>query len=77
VKLSNCARRHDQQKEGKDARLDRKRAERDLLVAEHACDADHSAVKDGEREQRLRNSSRGSLRLLRRGLNLSRHGRQA
>ena len=38
--------------EGEDARLHRKRAKRDLLVAEHAGDADHAAVEDGESEQR-------------------------
>ncbi len=55
----------DEQQEGEDPRLDReragadhvptrKRAERDLLVAEHAGDADHAAVEDREKEERAR-----------------------
>ena len=51
MQLGDRARGDDQQQEGEDAGLDRERAERDLLVAEHAGDADHAAVEDGEGEQ--------------------------
>ena len=51
VKFGDRARGHDQQQEGEDTGLDRERAERDLLVAEHARDAHHAAVEDGEGEQ--------------------------
>ena len=50
--LGDRARRDDQHQEGEDARLDRERPERDLLVAEHAGDADHAAVEDREGEER-------------------------
>ena len=51
VQLGDRARRDDQHQEGEDPGLDRERPERDLLVAEHAGDADHAAVEDGEGEQ--------------------------
>jgi hypothetical protein len=51
VKLGDRARRHDQEQESENARLDRQRAKRDLLVAEHSGDADHAAIEDGEGEQ--------------------------
>ena len=57
VQLGDRARRHDQQQEGEDAGLDRERAERDLLVAEHAGDAHHAAVEDRESEERERNGA--------------------
>ena len=58
MKLGDCARCHDEQQEGEDPRFDRERAERDLLVAEHAGDTDHAAVEDREREQGWRNGGR-------------------
>ena len=51
VQLGDRARGDDQHQEGENARLDRQRAERDLLVAEHAGDADHAAIEDGKGEQ--------------------------
>ena len=47
--LGDRARHHDQQQEGEDPGLDPERAERHLLVGEHAGDADHAAVDDRDR----------------------------
>ena len=63
VQLGDRAGRHDQQQEGEDTRLDRQRpqpdhrpqrrqrSQRDLLVTQHARDADHAAIEDRESEQ--------------------------
>jgi len=58
VKLRYGARGHDQQQEGEYSRLDGERSERHLLVAEHAGDAHHAAVKDRESEKRKGNGGR-------------------
>ena len=65
VQLGDRARRHDQQQEGEDARLDRERPERDLLVAEHAGDAHHAAVEDRRRRRAKAGWRRGCARRLR------------
>ena len=54
VQFGDRARGDDEQEEGENARLDRERPKRDLLVAEHAGDAHHAAVEDGQCEQRQR-----------------------
>ena len=76
VQLGDRARRDDQQQEGENAGLDRERAERDLLVAEHAGDAHHAAVEDREGEQRQRDGGR-RLRRVGSGLDFGRHGAKA
>ena len=51
VQLGDRARQSDEQEEGENSCLDRERAERDLLGAEHAGEHGHPAVERGEDEQ--------------------------